>query len=286
MADIILKNDRLKVVISEPGTLYKRQRFDWCGVVTSVELDRKHSYLSREPMFYNQITGGHGLSSNFEAANGFEYGNTPIGDYFPRIGVGRIIRHDRSPLSMYHDYTIDPAPMRYEAEEDKVVFYQEPIECNGYAYGIKKTLRLIENQLETEYQLTNVGEKFVMLEESNHNYTMIDNMPINADYELSVPYNIKLKMGRGKVTLGYHTLSVAEFDDFFIFDIEGYDGCLPHTWTVTHKPTGLGYSETVKTPLSKFFVWGCHNNFCPIVYVKIACVPGQTTTWTRTLKFF
>ena len=127
MADIILKNDRLKITVSEPGTLYHRQRFDWCGVITEVVLDGKHSFLSKEPPFYGQITGGHGLSSNFEAANGFEYGNTPIGDYFPRIGVGRIIRHDRSPFSMYHDYTIDPAPMHWhQPSDDCVVFQTDP----------------------------------------------------------------------------------------------------------------------------------------------------------------
>lgn len=287
MADIVLKNDRLQITISEPGSRYRRQRFDWCGIVTEVLLDGRHSFLSQEPPFYGQITGGFGLSSNFEAANGFEYGNTPIGAYFPRVGVGRIIRHDRSPLSMYHDYTIDPAPMTWEkTAEDTVVFHTAAVPCNGYAFEIQKTIRLVGASIETEYALKNVGEKSVLLEESNHNYTMIDQMPINEDYVFSTPYNLKVKVGRGAVKLGYNTLSVTDYEDFFIFDVEGHDGCNPHSWKVTHKPTGLAYGETVWAPLSKFFVWGCHNNFCPIVYVKVMSVPGQTNTWVRKLEFF
>ena len=125
-----------------------------------------------------------------------------------------------------------------------------------------------------------------MLEESNHNYTMIDGIKVDGSYELSTPYNMKIKVGRGTVSHGYNKLRVDSYDDFFIFDVEGWDGCNPHSWKVTHVPTGLAYSETVNLPLSKFFVWGCHNNFCPIVYVKIMSVPGQTNRWVRKLEFF
>lgn len=287
MADIVLKNNRLKIVISEPGTRYRRQRFDWCGIVSEAVLDGRHSFLSQEPAFYGQITGGFGLSSNFEAANQFEYGNTPVGDYFPRVGVGRIVRHDRSPFSMYHDYAIDPAPMSFKVEgEDTVVFHTGAVACNGYAFEIEKTIRLKENTIETEYAIANVGEKSVVFEESNHNYTVINNMRIDENYQMSVPYNLKVKIGRGGVNVGYNTLNVTAYQDFFIFDVEGFDGCLPHFWKVTHLPSGIGYAETVSAPVSRFFVWGCHNNFCPIVYVRAMSVPGQTNRWVRRMSFF
>ena len=286
MADIILKNDRLEVTVTEPGSLYRRQRFEWCGVATSVILDGKHSFLSKEPMFWGQITGGYGLSNNFEAANGFEYGNTPVGEAFPRVGIGSLIRNDRSPMSMYHDFDITPAPMSYTAEADKVTFVTEPLPVNGYAWRVVKEMKLDGNKLHTTHWLTNVGEKSVMLEESNHTYTMIDDYKIGPDYEMTVPYNVGVDVQRGKVAVEYNKITVLDYPEMFTFNVRGWEGCQPHSWTVTHKPTGIGYRETIKQPISKFFVWGCSTNFCPLVYVKVPSVPGETAVWTRTLEFF
>lgn len=286
MAEIVIKSNRLKAEILEPGTEYRRQRFDWTGIVSQIELDGKHHFLAREPEIFGQIGDGRGLSSCFEAANGFEYMAALTGEYVPRVGVGMVERNDRSPFSIFHKTDIKPAKMSYQAGENEVTFTVEPMECNGYAYLLNKTLRVSENRLETIYELKNVGEKSLVLDEFNHNYTMLDDYEINGDYEFSVPYNIKVSPQRGEFSVGYRTVRVNSFDHFFSFGVEGFEGYQRHSWTIRHRPTDISYRETLMAPAVKLFVWGCSTNFCPETYVRIRAVPGQTVSWTRIMEFF
>lgn len=286
MADIILQNERLKVTVSEPGSLYRRQRFDWCGIVTDVCLDGKHTFISKEPELYNENGGGYGLSSGFEALNGFEYITTAPGDLVPRLGAGLFRRADRSAFSVYRDVEIEPAHMEWQAYANEVKFITYPMPCNGYSFRLEKHMLLVDDRLETHYSVTNVGEKSVILEEFNHNYTMINNIPVNKDYEFRVPYRLGVQMSKGRVVLGYNTLSVEDYDDFFLLDLDGFQGVIPHDWSVVHKPSGVGYSEKLYGAVSHAQIWGAANNFCPETFYRFNSVPGQTDTWKREHRFF
>lgn len=286
MSHIEIRSSRLKADILEPGTEYCRQRFDWSGIVSQVELDGQHCFLAKEPRIFGQLGDGQGLSSCFEAANGFEYMTALTGEYVPRVGVGLVERNDRGPFSIFRDMDIKPAPMSYTANRDSVTFITEPMECNGYAFRVKKTIRVSDNRLETIYELSNVGQKAIILQEFNHNYTMIDNYGINGDYEFSVPYNIKVSSQRGEFAVGYQTVQVKSYDHFFSFGVEGFEGQSRHSWTIRHIPTGISYRETLMAPAVKVFVWGCPTNFCPETFVKISAMPGQTVSWTRYMDYF
>ena len=286
MANIILENDRLVVEIAEPGTVYRRHRFDWTGIVIKAVLDGKHQFISRELPMFDQCSGGYGLCSCYDSADLMEYVPTPVGDYYPRVGIGRVKKKQRDPFSIMGEYEIDPARMRWQEKKDSVNFTVEPLECNGYAFLLKKYMYLDGNTLVTEHSLTNTGVKAVMFDEFNHNYMMIDDYAVNGDYVFSVPYPLRAQMIRGEVKLSRYSLSVSSYDDFFYLDVSGFEGYTPHTWTVRHLPSGLGYSETLNQPVVKLNIWGCSNNFCPETFTRIRSIPGDTAYWKRSMTFF
>ena len=64
---MVLNSDRLKVEIAEPGIFpADTSRFDWCGFITSINLDGAHEFCAAEPTnLVHPSTGGIGLCNEY-----------------------------------------------------------------------------------------------------------------------------------------------------------------------------------------------------------------------------
>ena len=287
MPDIFLNNERLQVKILQPGSRYKGNRFDWCGIVADVLLDQTYSFLGEEPVIDGESTAGTGLINCFELVNGAEYITTAGNKSFPRMGVGLLKKKDRSPFSSYSHYEIHPAPMQYTASETEVTFITSPIPCNGYAFEIRKKLYIINNTLFTHYCVCNTGEKALVFEEFNHNFFQFNEFSVGPDYIFSTPYAISLQTWRGEFRTERFGVRIHQPETVFYAGVEGFPGGLrPHRFTLFHEPSGMGCCEELDAPVSKVVLWGNEGVFCPEVTASLGVMPGHQVEWTRKLTFF
>lgn len=166
---INLENGRLNVEIARPGSVYNGSRFDWTAFITKIVLDNKYSFCAPESEIPGQGSGGFGLCNEFGI-------NTPIGydeakpqEKFPKLGTGLLTRPDESDYFFFDKYEVEPFPVKISADKNAVVFDVEPVNCNGYAVKMTKTVSIEGNILTIDYHLENVGSKPIKTEEYCHN---------------------------------------------------------------------------------------------------------------------
>lgn len=87
---------------------YSGVRFDWNGFITQVTLDGKHTFCVPEALEPGRGTGGCGLCGEFGIHDPLGYDETPIGEYFPKIGAGLLKRPDSEPYDFFRKYEAVP----------------------------------------------------------------------------------------------------------------------------------------------------------------------------------
>ncbi len=111
---ITIQNKRLEIQIQEPGSSYKRARFDWSGICQQITLDGKHTYCSQEATADDLGTEGIGLIDEFGIVTPIGYDQIKVGDWFPKIGIGFLQKMNNDPYDFFSDYAIQPAQIRCE----------------------------------------------------------------------------------------------------------------------------------------------------------------------------
>jgi hypothetical protein len=259
---ITLKNDRLKIDISQPGKDYTASRFDWAGIVKQVTLDGENTFASTEKSnFEFDSKSGYGLMGQFEPS-------------FARMTDG--------------EYTVTSG-------NNSVIFTKNlPKDDKGRGYKLVKTLTVDGNKLAIKCVLTNHGDKAINFGEYNHNFTIIDKKPVGPDYELKfsfTPTVLKSPVTGGDLfTLSGDTLTwnkVLEDKNEFLCQMTGFEeGKKDYFWQLTHKPSGVGVKATSDFELVKIQLWGKAHTICPEIFLKQKVEPYQTLEWTRTYEFF
>ena len=291
---ITLKNDRLQVTIAEPGVFpATTYRFDRAGFITQVTLDGKHDFCTMEPTNLSHPTsGGVGICNEIQFNQAAE--GLAIGERFPKPGVGNLRKDSADGYIFHHIYDSQDYPVSWEADETSVTFRTQAIPCQGYAIEQVKTIRLDENRLIMEMQMTNVGSKEIHAKEYCHNFVTLDHQPIGPDYFLQFPAEsledkLQMKHGngwtgcRGGVSIREYanTDSLAEIPaDCFIPASDG-----SFTWKLTNRNTDTAISETISEMPVLVAIWTIDHLVCPEIKVAIDLAPGQSKTWSRTWNF-
>lgn len=136
--DIVLSNERLSVEISYPGEKYNGSRFDWCGFITQVTLDGKHTFCVKESLDSRKGSGGCGLCGEFGIREPVGFDETPVGEYFPKIGVGLLKRPDMEDYDFFRKYEVKPLDFNVTNNKTLAEFSAVMPIHNGYAYIYKK----------------------------------------------------------------------------------------------------------------------------------------------------
>lgn len=284
MSDIVIKNDRLSVIIAKPGTIYSGSRFDWSGFVTQVTIDGKHTFCAYESLIPGKGTGGIGLCSAFEEIGHKE---AEIGDYYPKPGIGLLHKSSDKPYSIWEQYDVIPSTVQTVQQESTAGFVCESPECNGYSFTLKKEIFLDGNRLIIAYCMENTGSKPFETEEFVHNFLCVDNMPIGQDYTIRVPYKpeFDIKLGGVLIFDDEFVCKTHQNDSFYLF-INGYEAARPHYWELRCNARNAGVRETSDFAVSGFHLWGMDHVISPEVFVKIALKPGESKVWERKYEFF
>lgn len=285
---ITIYNDHLSVEIQEPGSSYKRSRFDWSGICQQITLDDKHTFCSQEATMDQPGTEGVGLMDEFGINTPIGYNQIDVGDWFPKIGIGFLQKTNNDPYNFFYDYAIKPAPTSFEQDRnDSASFLQESEILNGWGWQLRKTLTLDGADLAIDYALENRGDKPLVTEQYNHNFIAIDGKNIGPDYRLKTSFPLKFELINGGVQVDDDILNLTEIPPTFIYVMQSnFEGLQNTEWCLSHQPSGHGLRVNEQFPLFKFALWGMSHVVSPEFFLWIDLQPGQTHTWQRKYAFF
>ena len=292
---IQLTSKRLAVEIAAPGSVYSRTRFDWTAFITQVTLDGKHTFCVPESYTPGEGTGGIGLCNEFGNQKVIGYSEAPVGESYPKLGIGLLERDDAGDYNFFRPHPITQLfPIRVEAAPEKVVFVVEPLDCRGYAVRLTKTVTVKDNWLKIAYQLENTGQKPIHTHEYCHNFMGIDGHLIGPDYRLHFPYPVKVeippqaprRMNQDVVFDGENVSLRATPQTAFFFLPQGFSKSEGPQWELIHLPSGVGMREYNDFAPEHVAVWGTTHVISAEVYISNDLEPGETQRWSRHYEFF
>ncbi len=293
---ILLDNGTLRVEMCTPGEHPSDgSRFDRAGFITEVVLKNEMHFCASENRNNNHpTTHGRGLCCEFRY-NG--WADAKVGERYPKIGVGLILKEDEESYAFYKKYDIHPYPVEWTETENAVEFRTGALPCCGVAVTQYKKISIEGNTLTIDCELTNVGEKPLETGEYCHNFINIDGYAIGPEYRLDLP--CMKDFGHEAVINRYTQAPSNLIADGKGFTFSGYDGKIiitsvstdgmssemPFRWSLSNKAAKAGiYAEDFYTPSSVTF-WITDHLFSPEFIQTISLAPGETAKWTRKMTF-
>ena len=289
-----LKSSRLEIGIYKPLTKYKWSRFDWTGFIGEVILDGEHRFCVTHSDANGEVMLGRGLCNEFGMHASIVRNPELKGDgsrKIPKIGVGLLPdnvneREQEVPLEEVIQF-----PKTYTQKDSSITFVTEPVDYEGYAVRLEKTISVDGNQLTIDYTLENTGSKVIDTEEYCHNFVRINDHKIGPEYQLETGLQMpedmkayKLSSAMVKTNKGLTWSETPE--EVYFFRIE-QDATVPsYEWQLIHEPTGVGMKESGDFTPYLFAIWGLQGVVSPEVFVKIDLTPGESMTWQRRYEFF
>ena len=277
---------------------YRATRFDWSGVVASLEF-QGHNYFGvwfprYDPKINDAITGPVEEYRTGDSALG--YADAKVGESFVRIGVGLLKKPEEPRFQQFKTYDIvDNGKGTVKAAADSVEFTQELADpVSGYAYLYKKTVRLAKDapRLIIEHSLKNTGKKTIETNVYNHGFFMIDSQPSGPDFSVKFPFEVKaaadlhgLAEVRGKEL--HYLQELNPGGQSVHSELTGFgDSPLDFDFRVENRKTGAGVRVTGDRPLWKIDFWSIRTTLCPEAYIDMRIEPGQESHWRLTYDFY
>ncbi|MEO6285974.1 MAG: hypothetical protein ABIO93_21470 [Dyadobacter sp.] len=274
---------------------YRGTRFDWSGVVPSLEY-KGHSYFgvwnaaTYDPKLHDAITGP------VEEFTPLNFDDAKTGEQFVKIGVGVLVKPDDKKYSFATNYEVqNQGKWTVKKHKDRVEFTHELKDKTGYAYIYTKILRLVKDkpELMLEHSLKNTGTKDIATSTYNHNFFMIDKEPSNQNIRIKFPFDVA---GEGKgfgtiinakdKTLSY-AREVVKGDQVFSSGLQGFGPTAKdYDIRIENVKTNAGVRITADQPLEKLVYWACPTTSCPEPYIKLAAKPGQEIKWNINYEFY
>ncbi|MCK4879518.1 MAG: hypothetical protein KAS82_02620 [Bacteroidales bacterium] len=290
-----ISNSEVKMKLYLPdaeGGLYRATRFDWSGVIGSVQY-KGHEYFgywkeTHDPFFHEDLTGP---VEGF-IKPGLGYADAEPGGKFIRIGVGVIEKRDKEEYNFRNSYKIlDHGKWTIEQGDDWISFRHEINSDIGFGYIYDKIIRLKSNGFTIDHKLQNTGVKAIETDQFNHNFFMIDGEQSGPAFKISFPYPIHTDDDlKGFVEIRENQLNFIkdlEDDDSFFLLLNGYSGEVSdHQVTVENRKTGAGATFTVDKPLYRMAFWACKTTLSPENFIWIAVEPGDEESWRSEYTLF
>ena len=306
-------NGALRAKINLPDAekgFYRGMRFDWAGVISSLE-HKGHTYFGSffekfDPAVADVVIGDPVVAGVASAASGpveefitadesaLGYASAKPGETFCKIGVGSLRKIDNAPYSSYVNYPIvNGGKGSVKSGADWIEFTQV-VDCgSGYGYAYTKTIRLLKNQpvMTIEHHLVNTGAKPIETEVYDHNFLIIDHRGAGPGIEISFPFAPKptkppdgLVEIRGKQLVFPKDLKGS---DTFYGEFRGFgETAANYEIRVENTSTGAGVVITGDQPLANLGVWAVRTVVAPEPFIAINIARGGDFRWKYTYSFY
>jgi hypothetical protein len=291
---------------------YRSTRFDWSGVITSLEY-KGHDFYGPwfqriDPAVYDFNYDDQGVvSAPFTAMVGpgeeFNTDGTALGwadakpgGTFVKIGVGVLRKPDETKYDHSKTYEIvDPGKWTVTKHRDSIDFTHELSDpLSGYGYVYKKTVRLVSGKPEMilEHSLKNTEKNPIKSTVYNHNFLVLDKQPPSPDVSITFPFEIQsprpprkeLAEIRGKQIVYVKTL---EDKDRATTVVRGFgDTAKDYDIRVENTRVGVGFRVTGDRPLSNVALWSIRTVLAVEPYIAMSIEPGGDFSWKLTYDYY
>ena len=296
-AEIRSASLQAKLYLPDPEQgYYRATRFDWSGVIKSLEF-KGHNYFGQwfpkyDPKINDAITGP--VEEFLTNGTGLGYAEAKTGESFVKIGVGAVRKPEEKAFRQFNTYEItDPGKWTVRQQPDSVEFTQTLSDTLGYAYVYTKTVRLAKDkpQLILEHRLRNTGRKTIESSVYEHNFYMLDSLPSGPDVVVKFPFEVHatanlngLAEARGKELAYLQELPPGRS---VYSELQGYGAtATDYDIRVENRKAGIGVRQTSHRPLAKLVFWSIRTTPCPEAYIDMKIEPGKEFTWRISYDFY
>ncbi len=309
VAEISNSKITASVYLPDPvNGFYQGTRFDWSGVVRSIEANGHRYYgpwfTKRSDTVRDFIYDGEDIvagpcSSTMGPADEFRplgYDAAGPGATFVKIGVGTLKRPDEKPYDAFRLYAIaDHGKWSVKRRDDAIEFRQIlRDDSSGYAYEYSKTLRLVKgkSEMELSHRLKNLGKNPIETQVYNHNFLVLDGKGPQAGTTVTLPFAIRttrkpdpaLAVVEGSKVVYQKTLAGK---DVVFFPITGFgDSVSDHEIRIENRALQAGMSIRGDKPLASMSLWSIRSNVSVEPFVAVSVAPGKEFRWTNTYSYY
>ncbi len=272
---------------------YRGTRFDWSGVISSLEY-KDHSYCGQwfpeyAPTINDAIIGP------VESFTPLGYKDAVPGGTFVQIGVGKLVRPDGSSYSPFKYYSVLNAGVWKIKRSNAAIEFHHQLNDTAYSYDYTKSLVLTKGkpELVLAHSLKNTGKKLIETDVYDHNFFRIDSSSTAPGLVLKFPFTLTSEEARG-----LNDMAAIEGDSIRILRpitgeesvyavLHGY-GDRPGDYDIKleNHITGAGLRIRADRPLSRLVYWGNPEILCPEPYIHVKVQPGETFTWSIRYEFY
>lgn len=273
---------------------YQATRFDWSGVVASLDYSGHSFYGQWFPRYSPKIDDA--ITGPVESFTPIGYNDAAAGGTFLTIGVGVLRKPSAMPYSAFKTYDIvNGGKWTVKSKKDQVIFTQEVHDSTGYAYLYTKTVRLIKGkpQMVLAHSLKNIGSKPLETDVFDHNFPLIDKEPTGPNIKVIFPVNVTAQ-GKGWGTLASINGNELSFlrgldrrEQVYCDSLQGFGATAKdYQFKVQNQKTGAGIKITGDQPLEKVVFWSNSTTYCPEPYIKIKVLPGKEMKWNINYEYY
>ncbi len=278
----VLRSSRLEVEIAEPGTLYRRERFDWSGFITQITLDRKHTICVPEAVD-GRGCGGYGLCNEFAMLTAVGYEQALPGQLFTKPGVGLMPRRN-----LRHYFFSQPLPIKRfnlvtQCSDHSVTLIHEPLECRGYALRTQKTICVRDNTLTIDYEAENTGSLPIQMDEYCHNFIAVNQRKTGPELTLTLPFKLEpFVITQGHFDFAGPAMYWPKTPDSVSHAIfHQPSNCSESWWQMHDEQSGVSIQELNDFRWQRFAVWVTPRVVSPEAFIMVNLLPGQVQHWQR-----
>ncbi len=306
----VLANDRVRMTLYLPDAaagFYRGPRFDGSGMIARVEAGGH--------VFYGPWKTPHDPSGNdcaigpaeeFGMTRPVGYDEAAPGGLFPKIGVGLLEKEaaadpaKKTSYGFWKPYAIArPGAWKIAPAPGAVTFEQELAAPGGYGYRYVKRIVLAPGAdgFAIERRLENTGSKPLVTDHYNHNFTIIDDVPIGTDYRVvydvapgptsgeppafSVEAKKPHSLGGFAEVRGRALVFTAALPPGKAIhaNLLGFPGGAPYAFAIENRKTGAAIRVRGERPLARAAVYAVRTAVCPEPFIDIDLAPGAVLEW-------
>jgi hypothetical protein len=272
---------------------YQATRFDWSGIITSLEY-KGHNYYGQwfekySPTIHDAVMGP------VEEFGPVGYSDAKAGGSFIKIGVGSLSKADESVYSNFKLYQIaNPGEWKVKKKSDQIQFVHV-LKDAEYSYEYKKTVHLIKGKPEMvlTHTLRNTGRRTIETSVYDHNFLVIDKQPTGPGYIIKFPVNVTGK-GQGigdiaQIQGNQMTFlrDLAKSEKIYCGALQGFSNTAKeYDFRVENIKTGAGVRITCDQPILKLVFWASSTTVCPEPYIQVKVEPGQVFDWKIFYEYY
>ena len=284
-----LINARLYLPDTATG-YYRSTRFDWAGVIPSLEY-KGHSFFGQWfPRYAPTINDA--IMGPVESFSPIGYDKAAAGGDFVEIGVGILTRPDTTRYSPFRYYPIrNPGTWKIRTSKTGIEF-RHTLD-DHYIYTKTVALTKGKPELVITHHLHNTGSQPIVTDVFDHNFFVTDSTDLAPGIVLKFPFTLRADGMTGPTDLAaINGDSISILRSFAPREsvyavLHGYnDSSADYDIRLENHLTGAGVHITADRPFSRLVYWGSIHTLCPEPYIHVSVAPGETFTWTLRYEFY